>query len=119
MVRSIRGAITVDCNDKEEILQATEWMLREIIETNELKQDDMVHMIFTVTQDLTTAFPAVAARNMGIVNVPLMCMTEIPVEGALPMCVRVMITVNSDKPLDAIHHVYLREAVRLRPDLAK
>jgi chorismate mutase len=119
MVRSIRGAITVEHNDKEEILRATELMLKEIIDKNAVVCEDMVHMIFTVTNDLDTAFPAVAARNMGITNVPLMCMNEIPVKGALQMCIRVMITVNSDKQLSDIRHIYLREAVKLRPDLAE
>lgn len=119
MVRSIRGAITVDKNDKAEILAAAKELLENIIAVNQLKPEDMVHIIFTLTPDLNAVFPAVAARQMGIVNVPLMCMSEIPVSGALEKCVRVLLTVNSDKKLDEIQHVYLREAVRLRPDLAK
>ena len=117
MVRSIRGAITVENNDREEILQAAGELMQDIINENNLKTDDMVNMIFTLTPDLNAVFPAVAARLAGITNVPLMCMSEVDVPGALEKCVRLMITVNSDKSLDEIHHVYKREAVKLRPDL--
>lgn len=119
MVRAVRGAITVEENSREEILQATETMLKTIFERNAIPAADMVNMIFTLTPDLDAVFPAVAARQMGITNVPLMCMQEIPVAGALPKCVRVLIQFNTEKGLDEIRHVYLREAVRLRPDLAQ
>ncbi len=119
MVRAVRGAITVEENSREEILQATEAMLKTIFERNAIPAADMVNMIFTLTPDLDAVFPAVAARQMGITNVPLMCMQEIPVAGALPKCVRVLIQFNTEKGLDEIRHVYLREAVRLRPDLAQ
>lgn len=119
MVRSVRGAITVDENTREDILQATGELLDDIITKNDLKTEDMVNIIFTLTPDLNAVFPAVAAREAGIVNVPLMCMNEIPVPGALSKCVRILLTVNSDKSLDEIVHVYKREAVRLRPDLVK
>ena len=117
MVRAIRGAITVENNDREEILQAAGELLDDIIKANNLKTEDMVSMIFTLTPDLNAVFPAVAARLAGITNVPLMCMNEVPVPGALPKCVRLLITVNSDKSLDEICHIYKREAVKLRPDI--
>lgn len=119
MVRAVRGAITVKRNDKEEILNATEEMLKEIFARNTILQEDMVCMIFTLTPDLDAVFPAVAARKMGITNVPLMCMSEIPVENALSKCVRVLVQFNTDKTLNDIQHVYLRDAVKLRPDLVK
>lgn len=119
MVRAIRGAITVENNDAAEILAATEKMLKKIIEENDLKTEDMVSMLFSLTPDLNAVFPARAARNMGIVNVPLMCMSEIPIDGALKKCVRVLLHINSDKTLDEINHVYLGGAVVLRPDLVK
>lgn len=119
MVRAVRGAVTVERNDKTEILDAAEEMLKEIFARNDIPAGDMVCMIFTLTPDLDAVFPAVAARRMGITNVPLMCMSEIPVENALPMCVRVLIQFNTEKTLDDIRHVYLRDAVKLRPDLVK
>ncbi len=117
-MRAIRGAITVEHNSKEEILDATKVLLDTMIEKNDVSHDDMVDMIFTLTPDLNAVFPAVAARLGGITDVPLMCMSEIPVEGALPKCVRILMHVNTDKTLDEIKHVYLKEAVKLRPDIA-
>lgn len=119
MVRAVRGAITVERNDKEEILDAAKEMLKEIFDRNSILTEDMVCMIFTLTPDLNAVFPAVAARHMGITNVPLMCMSEIPVENALSKCIRVLVQFNTDKALDDIQHVYLRDAVKLRPDLVK
>lgn len=119
MVRAIRGAITVENNSAEEILSATEKMLKAIIDENNLKIDDMISMLFSLTPDLDAVFPARAARNMGIVDVPLMCMSEIPIDGALEKCVRILLHVNSDKSLKEINHVYLGGAVVLRPDLVK
>lgn len=119
MVRAIRGAITVENNSADEILAATEKMLKTIIDENNLKIDDMISMLFSLTPDLDAVFPARAARNMGIVDVPLMCMSEIPIDGALEKCVRILLHVNSDKSLKEINHVYLGGAVVLRPDLVK
>lgn len=118
-MRAIRGAITVESNNPEEILAATKELLGEISRENPEACRDMVSMIFTTTPDLDAAFPAKAARLMGITNVPLMCMSEIPVRGALEKCIRALIYVNTDLGLDDIHHVYLKGATVLRPDLAK
>lgn len=119
MARAVRGAITVAHNDKAEILAATEELLAAVIAENGIAQEDMVSIIFTLTPDLNAVFPAVAARQMGITNVPLMCMSEIPVAGALERCVRVLLEFNTEKQLEDIRHIYLRDAVKLRPDLAK
>ena len=119
MVRAIRGAITVENNDRAEILNATDELLREIFSANEINREDLIQIIFTLTPDLNAVFPAVAAREMGITNVPLMCMSEIPVEGALKKCVSVLVEMNSDKKLDEITHVYMKGAKVLRPDLVK
>lgn len=119
MVRSIRGAITVENNNKSEILTATTELLKKIIETNDLHTDDIINIIFTLTPDLNAVFPAVAAREIGITSVPLMCMSEIPVDGALPKCIRILLTTQSEKSLTDINHIYLKEAIKLRPDLAK
>lgn len=118
-MRAIRGAITVEKNNADEILCATKELLSEIFRENPEATKDMVSMIFTLTPDLDAVFPAKAARLMGITNVPLMCMSEIPVAGALEKCVRALIYVNTDLGPDEIKHVYLKGAVALRPDLAK
>lgn len=119
MVRAVRGAITVENNDKQEIFDATKELMQEMIKANKLEHDDMISLIFTVTPDLDACFPAAAAREIGFSDIPLMCMNEIPVVGALPKCVRILMHTNSDKKLSDIQHIYLREAVNLRRDLVK
>ena len=119
MVRAIRGATTVLNNEKTEIWDATEEMVKRIISDNELDINDLISITFTLTKDLDACYPAVRVREMGITNVPLMNMPELAVPGALEKCIRVIIETNSDKSLDEIKHVYLREAKRLRPDLIK
>lgn len=118
MVRAIRGAITVNNNDKEEILQATKELLGKIMDENNADMEDIVDIIFTLTPDLNAVFPARAARDMGFTDVPLMCMSEIPIDGALEKCVRILLTLNTDKSQKEIKHIYLRNAVALRPDIA-
>lgn len=100
----------------EAIVETTTELLHEILLRNALRTEDLISIIFTVTPDLTAEFPAVAARTAGLTSIPLLCASEIPVPGSLPMCIRVMLhcTVPRDRP---IHHVYLREARTLRPDL--
>ena len=114
MVRAIRGATTVENNDREEIIEATKEMLETIISENNIKTEDMVSVIFTVTPDLDKVFPAVAARKMGIVDVPLLDMSEPEINGALKKCI-----INSDKQNKDMVHAYLRGATVLRPDLVK
>ena len=116
-IRAIRGAITVTEDTPEEVVSATRLVLEDMIARNALSPDDMVSLIFTATSDVTSQFPAVAAREMGLTGVPLLCATEIPVPGSLPLCVRVML--HAYMPADrAAVHSYLRDAVRLRDDLA-
>ena len=119
MVRAIRGATTVENNEKEEIWAATEEMLSAIIKENGVKQEDMISITFTLTPDLNACYPAVRAREMGFTNVPLMNMSELPVPGSLEKCIRVIVETNSDKKLDDIKHIYLRGAKKLRPDLTE
>ena len=116
-VRGIRGAITVENNNEMEIIEATEILLKEIIEANNINQDDMASIIFTVTPDLNAVFPAVAARKLGYTDVALMCMNEINVPGSLKMCVRVLMHVNTEKSNQEIKNIYLRGAKVLRPDV--
>jgi chorismate mutase len=115
-VRGIRGATTVEADEKEAIIQATEELLEEICQQNDFQPEDIASAFFTVTRELATTFPAEAARKRGWTLVPMLCATEIPVPGSLPMCVRVMIHVNTTKRQDEMHHVYLRRAMVLRPD---
>lgn len=119
MVRAIRGATTVENNDKTEIWDATQQMLLEIMKQNNLEKEDMISITFTMTSDLDACYPAVRAREMGFSTVPLMNMSELEVEGAIKKCIRVIILTNQDKKLDEIKHVYLNRAKALRPDLAK
>ena len=114
--RGIRGAITVDANQQESILAATRELLTRIVEANGLDVDDIASAIFTATSDLDAAPPARAAREMGWTSVPLLCMQEMAVAGALARCIRVLIHWNTDLPQDRIHHVYLGGARVLRPD---
>jgi chorismate mutase len=115
-VRGIRGAITVEANQKEAIITATEEMLEEICRLNQFDPEEITSAFFTVTGELTATFPAEAARKRGWTMVPMLCATEIPVPGSVPMCIRVMIHLNTTKRADEIRHVYLRRAVALRPD---
>jgi chorismate mutase len=119
-VRGIRGAITVEHNEKEEILAATIELWNQVIAENGIVAEEIGAVFITVTPDLTATFPASAIRQMaGWELVPLMCSVEVPVEGALSKCIRFMIMVNTEKKQDEIVHVYLKEAMRLRPDLSK
>jgi chorismate mutase len=113
---ALRGATTVDVNDGQAILGATEWLLREIMKRNELVPEDVVSCIFTLTEDLDAEFPAVAARNIGFGSVPLLCAREVPVPGALPMVIRILMHYYAPDNHES-QHVYLGEARRLRLDL--
>jgi chorismate mutase len=113
---ALRGAITVEHNDAEEILTATDELMNELMLRNGLAPDDLVSCLFTLTQDLDAEFPAKAARRMGLSAVPLMCAREVPVPGALPRVIRVLVHYYAQEG-HASRHVYLREARSLRTDL--
>ena len=117
LCRGVRGAITCESNDRDEILVATRQLLAMMIRLNEIDAEDVASAIFTTTPDLTAEFPALAARQLGWSDVPLLCGHEMSIERALPLCVRIMINWNTDKGQKEIQHVYLRNAVSLRPDL--
>jgi chorismate mutase len=117
-VRGIRGATTVRSNTREEILEATREMLETLIDVNEINAEDVASAWFTTTPDVNVEFPAVAARQMGWTFVPLMCSHEMNVPGSLPLCVRVLLHVNTEKSIHDVRHVYVRGASALRPDLA-
>ncbi len=113
---ALRGASSVDRNESEAILGATEWLLREILRRNDLEPDEIVSCIFTLTEDLDAEFPAVAARNLGLSSVPLLCAREVPVPGSLPRVIRVLVHCYAPEDHEP-RHVYLGEARRLRLDL--
>jgi chorismate mutase len=115
-LRALRGATTVEENTAEAILEATDELLRALIDRNALDHDEMVSCIFTCTDDLDAEFPAVAARALGLSSVPLLCAREIDVPGALPRVIRVLLHAYAD-PQSEARHVYLRDAVGLRADL--
>jgi chorismate mutase len=120
-VRGIRGATTVDIDSAAEIVAATRELLGELIAQNGIVADDVAGAWFTTTVDLRTEFPAVAARQLGWVDVPLICGHEMNVPAAnprsIPRCVRAMILLNTDKPQSAIRHVYLRGARAIKEEL--
>jgi chorismate mutase len=117
-IRGIRGATTVTADEPDLILQATRELLEEILEENKgMQPEDVASAIFTVTDDLTSTFPAQAAREMGWSQVPMLCAREIPVPNSLARVIRVLVHWNTQLAQSQITHVYLREAVKLRPDL--
>ena len=117
-VRAVRGAIQVDRDDPTVIAADTQELLTEVMRRNGFGADDFISVVFTVTPDLASGFPAAAARGLGLVDVPLLCATEIPVPTAMPRVIRLLAHVESDRPRSEIQHVYLRGAATLRPDLA-
>ena len=116
--RGIRGATTVAGNDAAAILDATEELLQRIIALNGVREEDVASAIFTATPDLDACYPAVAARRLGWTHTALLCVQEMAVPGSLAHCIRVLVHWNTDRPVCEIWHVYLREARRLRPELA-
>lgn len=118
MVRGVRGATTVTENTREAILEAAGELLNEVVRLNAIEHDHVASIVFTATQDLNAAFPAVAARELGWTDVALECLPEMNVPGSLQRCLRILMHVNTTKSPRDLVHVYLRDARALRPDLA-
>ena len=116
-VRAARGAIVVGRDDADTLLEATSRLLQEMIARNVIALDDLVSILFTVTDDLRSAFPAEGARRIGLGGVPLLCAREIPVEGSMPSVVRVLMHFHTGSAMAEIVHVYLDGAESLRDDL--
>jgi chorismate mutase len=116
-VRGIRGAISVKSDSPEDIRSATQRLVTELLLQNAVEPADIASILFSLTPDLHAMFPALAVREMGLTNVPMLHCAEIDVPGSLPRCIRVLAHVNTDAPQDRVSHVYLDEAVALRPDL--
>lgn len=117
MIRGVRGAITVEENTKDDIWSATQELLETMVQRNNINEDDVASILFTTTPELTAAYPARAARIFGWSRTALMGFVEADIKDGLQMCIRVLIHWNTDKSMDEISHVFLRDAVKLRPDL--
>jgi chorismate mutase len=116
-VRAVRGAIQVDADERAQILEATTELLTEVLRRNQIDSEDLISVVFTATPDLHAEFPAYAARQMGITDVPLLCASEIDVPGAMPRVLRLLAHVETTLPRRDLRHVYLRGAAQLRTDL--
>lgn len=117
--RGVRGATTVEENSRDAILKATRQLLALIIRRNGIDSSDVASAVFTVTRDVNAEFPALAARQMGWLDVPLLCGYEVEVPGSLSLCVRILLHWNTNKSQKEIQHVYIHDAIALRPDLSK
>jgi chorismate mutase len=116
-VRAVRGATTVEADTSEAITERVVALLEQILDRNGLGEDDIISILFTATEDITSTFPATAARSMGLGAVPLICARELSITGSVQRCIRVMLHVTTERPRSEIHHVYLEGAQGLRDDL--
>lgn len=120
MVRGVRGATTTEANEEKQILEATKEVLAKMISENQITPEQVAQVIITVTPDLNATFPAKALRLFeGWTYVPVMCATEINVPHALKKCIRIMMTINTEKKQQEIKHIYLKEATQLRPEFSR
>ncbi|MFJ8261316.1 chorismate mutase [Rummeliibacillus sp. NPDC094406] len=120
MIRGVRGAITIEHDDAELVLQDTTKLMQSIIAANQINPEDVASVVISTTPDIVSAFPAKAVRTLPNWNyVPVMCMHEMNVPGALPLCIRALVHVNTEVTQKDIQHIYLNDAVKLRPDLTK
>jgi chorismate mutase len=117
--RAIRGAIQLDSDEREHLLKLTAELISKMMHANNLHTDQLISILFTATPDITSEFPALAARELGLGDVPLMCFVEMNVKSALPRVIRVMINAESDTPRSEVQHIYLRGAAALRLDIAQ
>ncbi len=118
-IRGIRGAIQLDTDERAHLIKSTAELLTKILHDNNINESQLISILFTATPDVTSEFPALAARELGLGDVPLMCFVEMDVAGAMPRVIRVLVNVESEKPRSEIQHVYLRGATALRLDLAQ
>jgi chorismate mutase len=119
VIRAIRGAIQLDSDEREHLLKSTAELISKTLHANDIDNSDLISIFFTATPDITSEFPAMAARELGLGDVPLMCAVEMNVDHAMPRVIRLMIHANTTKARGEIQHVYLRGAASLRVDLAQ
>ncbi len=118
-VRAIRGAIQLDSDERSHLLKSTAELVTKVLHENNLSQADLISIFFTATTDITSEFPALAARELGLGDVPLMCSVEMDVQGAMPRVIRLMMHAETNLSRSEIQHIYLRGAAKLRTDLAQ
>ncbi|MGZ4119031.1 MAG: chorismate mutase [Actinomycetota bacterium] len=118
-LRALRGATTLDADTRDQVMERTAALIMAILDRNAIEHEDLVSLIFTATDDVRSEFPAAAARGIGISDVPLLCARELDVEGSVPLCIRVLIHLYTDKEPAQLRHVYLEGAVPLRTDLPR
>jgi chorismate mutase len=116
-VRALRGATTLDVDERDHLIERTQEVMAALFERNGLTEDDLISIVFTATSDIHSAFPAEAAREAGFTHVPLMCARELEIDGGIPRCVRLLIHAYTDRAATDLRHVYLHEARQLRTDL--
>ncbi|HEX6420225.1 MAG TPA: chorismate mutase [Acidimicrobiales bacterium] len=116
-VRALRGATTLEVDDRDHLFERVITLLEALFERNGIHHDDLISVLFTATDDIHSAFPALAARKFGLGDVPLICARELDIDGGTPRCIRVMIHLVTDRARDELHHVYLEGARSLRDDL--
>jgi chorismate mutase len=114
---SVRGAITVEIDSANEILESTKELLERIIVANSIKIEEIISIIFSCTRDIKSTYPAEAARNIGILSAGLLCLQEMYVEKSMEKCIRILMLVNGERSQKSINHIFLREAIKLRPDI--
>lgn len=116
-VRALRGATTLDRDERQHLIERTQELMAEILGRNGLTESDLISLVFTATGDLSSAYPAEAAREAGITHVPLLCARELEVEGGIPHCIRILLHAYTDRDPADLRHVYLHDARQLRTDL--
>ncbi|HEX9765872.1 MAG TPA: chorismate mutase [Nitriliruptorales bacterium] len=116
-MRALRGATTLDVDERDHLIERTQQMIHELFDRNGLVEDDLVSLIFTATADISSAFPAEAAREAGITHVPLLCARELEIDHSIQRCIRVLAHVWTDRAPTELRHVYLHDARQLRTDL--
>lgn len=116
-VRALRGATTLERDEREHLIERTQELMTEIFARNQLEEADLISLVFTATDDLNCAYPAEAAREAGITHVPLLCARELEIEGGIPRCIRILLHAYTDREPHDLRHVYLHDARQLRTDL--
>src|SRR3954453_13666855 len=116
-VRALRGATTVDADTTDQVTERVQALVTRMLERNDVDKEDVISILFTATDDIHSVFPATAARGIGLGDVPLICARELDIEGATPLCIRVLVHLATERPRDDLHHVYQHGARNLRDDL--